>query len=161
MGWLSNLFGIGEAEATGRELDAQLRAMNERDYAPGGRIYQKVAASDPVRAEQNWSVVQDHLASAKTGNVESQLILSAVVGTLEWGYDPLTAWENTKEGGAIVGTVVTEEVAPAIGRVLETIGDAAGKVLFKVPLWVWIALLGVVAWQLGLFAVAKRRIEKL
>ncbi len=45
-------------------LDTQLATMNTNDYAPGGRIYIKIANErGTLAADEAWARVQDNLAS--------------------------------------------------------------------------------------------------
>lgn len=61
-------------QSRGDALDAQLAAMNTRDYGPGGRINQEIAASQGADVALKDSVaVQDHLASGKTGDVSASV----------------------------------------------------------------------------------------
>lgn len=74
MGLLSTLFGVDDEQARGDQLDAQLAQMNDRDYAPGGKIYNNIQATrGDDAANQAYNVVQQHLDETKTGNVDQQL----------------------------------------------------------------------------------------
>lgn len=59
MSFLANIFGAG---------DAQLKAMNERDYSPGGSIYER---SRETNGEAGGSIVKfksNIYAKTNTGN---------------------------------------------------------------------------------------------
>ena len=64
-GWWTNTFGEGAgATAKGQALDAQLAAMNQRDYAPGGVIYQQIEDTQgPAAADAAYAADQTNLAN--------------------------------------------------------------------------------------------------
>ncbi|MDE3068619.1 MAG: hypothetical protein KGJ60_13875 [Verrucomicrobiota bacterium] len=91
--WLTNTIGgaAGDfeswwnggtaAQATGDTLDAKLTAMNNADYAPGGRIYNQIAAaSGQSAADQAWASVQADLGAGATGNVSEQIVQAGQAG---------------------------------------------------------------------------------
>lgn len=60
---LDYLYGADDLQTQGNTLDAELAAMNQRDYGPGGRYY----------TPANYQTTQDNLASGATGDVSAQL----------------------------------------------------------------------------------------
>jgi hypothetical protein len=63
MSFLGSLFGADDLQKEGAALDAQLAALNERDYGPGGRYYNA----------GNYEVIKQNLETGATGNVDSQI----------------------------------------------------------------------------------------
>ncbi|HEX3626698.1 MAG TPA: hypothetical protein VH280_14895 [Verrucomicrobiae bacterium] len=56
--------------AAGNAAEAQLNAMNNSDYAPGGTIYNEIAASQgPAAANQAWQTVQNNQATQASQDV--------------------------------------------------------------------------------------------
>ncbi len=54
---------MSDAIQLSRRLDAELRRINERDYGPGGRIYNRIAAQDgTAQADIAFALVKQHLA---------------------------------------------------------------------------------------------------
>lgn len=75
-GDLTYWFGGGSAaQARSDALDAQLNALNQQDYAPGGQIYNSIAAVNGTdAANAAYQQVQDNAAkSASNGTVLNQL----------------------------------------------------------------------------------------
>jgi hypothetical protein len=63
MSWISDLFGGNEAQARADSLDNQLKA-SEADYAPGGRVYNSIAATQGIdAANKAYATVQGHVAA--------------------------------------------------------------------------------------------------
>lgn len=93
MGWFQKLiYGIDleEEQRRGDELDRQLREMNERDYGPGGRIYERIEAERGTEeADAVYDQVRDNLNEGLTGDVEAQ-VDDAFREGLEEGYENVT-----------------------------------------------------------------------
>lgn len=87
MNWLTNTVGTGAGDlyywlgggsalqAQNNALDAQLNSLNQQDYAPGGQIYNAIAATNGTAAADTayQQVQQDAASSASSGSVKSQL----------------------------------------------------------------------------------------
>jgi hypothetical protein len=77
--WLwSTLTGtdIATVQATSDAADAQLQTLNNAQYAPGGTIYNKIAATQGTQAaDAAWKNVQNDDASsaANTANITGQV----------------------------------------------------------------------------------------
>ena len=88
-GWWTNTFGEGAgATAKGKELDAKLAAMNQEDYAPGGRIYQATVEAnggDTSAADAAYTADQINLANQAydTATYESQITQAAQQGAAD------------------------------------------------------------------------------
>jgi hypothetical protein len=67
----TNLFGGDDLATEGKSLDAELQAINTRDYSPGGSTYNKIAdTSGKAAADHAYSIVQSNL---KTGSYDYQI----------------------------------------------------------------------------------------
>jgi len=64
-----------EAEQTrGDDLDRELRELNERDYQPGGRIYERIEAErGRGEADDSYEDVLRNLDTGDTGDVTDQV----------------------------------------------------------------------------------------
>ncbi|MGC3958107.1 MAG: hypothetical protein QM813_09275 [Verrucomicrobiota bacterium] len=126
MSLIGSLFGSSELQTTGDQADSQLADMNQRDYAPGGRLYEKIKAQrGQAAADAAYLAVGGHLETGATGNVDAQ------IGE---AFD-----EGLKEGaGNITGFV---------SGVFKFVGQAISAILLGIPLWAWaVATLGIWAW---------------
>lgn len=89
MGWFQKLvYGVDLEEEQRRqdELDAQLREMNERDYAPGGRIYERIEAERGTdAADDTYQDALENLDESRIDNVEGD-VNDAFREGLEEGY---------------------------------------------------------------------------
>lgn len=90
------LYGANDLQKTGDQLDAELRAANERDYGPGGRYY----------TPDNYQTTQQNLQTGATGDVSQQL---------SDAFD-----EGLKEGAGNVSGVISG-VFSVIGRGLSAV----------------------------------------
>lgn len=94
MNWLTNTVGSGAGDlyywlGGGAQLQSQsdaltgkLAALNAKDYAPGGQVYNAIAAvsgTDAANAAEN-QVSQDAAKSASSGSVKSQLVTAGKTG---------------------------------------------------------------------------------
>lgn len=124
MSLIGYLFGAPDLQSEGDKLDAQLEEMNQRDYAPGGRLYEKIKAQrGQAAADAAYAAVQGNLATGKTGDVDKQI---------SDAFD-----EGLKEGaGNITGFV---------SGVFSFVGRALGAVLLGIPIWAW-AVAAVAVW---------------
>lgn len=156
MGFFASLLGFRDEQERGNSYDAALAELQRRDYAPGGRLYEAVAASDPAQADANWQAVQRNLRSSATGNIETQLVSAAALAPLEWTYDPAQAWQDTQQGAGIV----TEGAAELLPKVGGWIGSLGNSLLKAIPWWAWLGLGLFLAWKLGLIELVKRRIAR-
>ena len=94
MSWYNPVTWFSDEQARADDLDRQLRALNERDYGPGGRIYEKVKtergqeAADAVNA-----TVQGHLGTQEdqSRDIEGQ-VDDAFLQGLQEGYDNETGF---------------------------------------------------------------------
>lgn len=138
MGLLSFFTGVDlEAEQQrGNELDAQLAALNQKDYGPGGRIYQRIEAEQGTdAAERTYESVQANLEGSQTGDVEQQVVAAFGEGLNE-GFQSTT-------GG----------IRNALSAPFEFIFKA-------VPWYFWIIGLGVLFFYAGGFVWLKGRLAK-
>lgn len=74
--WQRVLYGVDldEEQRRGDELDRRLREMNERDYGPGGRIYNRIEAERGTEAaDETYDAVLENLETSQTGDVEAQV----------------------------------------------------------------------------------------
>lgn len=64
-----------EAEQTrGDDLDRELRELNERDYQPGGRIYERIELERGTdEADDTYADVLDHERTGATGDVTASV----------------------------------------------------------------------------------------
>lgn len=82
-----------------RDSKAQLRALNEKDYAPGGRLYEKALDTQgPVTALVNYQTVEQHLDIADAEPSVTDQVQGAFAESLE---------ENTRGVRKGIGTVVS------------------------------------------------------
>ena len=110
MSLLSYILGSDEQQQRGDSLDAQLKALNDRDYGKGGRIYNEIQEEQgPAAAIIAAQDVQKHLESSKTGNVSAQI---------DQAFD--------------------EGLADSTSSVRNAIGTAVGSIFRIIPLSVWI-----------------------
>src|ERR1044071_3845155 len=75
MSWVSDIFGGNQEQARADALDKQL-AASEADYAPGGRIYQKIAAEQGMdAADRAYALVRKHAAdgTAADAHIDTQI----------------------------------------------------------------------------------------
>lgn len=75
MGWVSDLFGAPSEQQRADALDNQLKA-SEADYAPGGRIYNKIAAEQGMDAAQKaYDQVRQHVdnGTAADAHIDTQI----------------------------------------------------------------------------------------
>lgn len=73
MSFLSAIFARGE-QKRGDDLDAKLRALNERDYGKGGQVYDAVQARyNQEAADRNLDTVRTHEETGATGDVGQQI----------------------------------------------------------------------------------------
>ena len=75
MSWVGDLFGAKDAQARADALDNQLKA-SEADYAPGGRIYNKIASEQgTAAADAAYAQVQGHVAAgtAADAHIDTQV----------------------------------------------------------------------------------------
>jgi hypothetical protein len=97
------------------ELDAQIREMNERDYSPGGRIYERIEAErGAAAAEGAWETVR--------GAINAQGI--DVRGELREAFG-----EGLREGA--------DSVSARVGGVVDSVVGTTGRLI---PWQVWIIL---------------------
>lgn len=99
MGLFSKIFygvDLDEEQRKQDELDAKLRELNERDYGPGGRLYEKITASGGIQeANQTLDQVLENLETSRAGDVSDQ-VNDAFGEGLQEGYDNVTgAISNT------------------------------------------------------------------
>lgn len=126
MSWIGSLFGAEELQTAGDAADAKLAEMNNRDYAPGGRLYEKIKRErGQAAADAAYLAVQGNLETGRTGDVDAQI---------SEAFD-----EGLKEGaGNITGFA---------SGVFSFFGRALGAILLGIPVWAWAAAaLGVWAW---------------
>ena len=91
----------GKTQAQGQALDAQLAALNNQDYSPGGRIYEQIAAKDGTdAADKTLTIVQGNLATGATGDV-----LGQVGGAFQEGWQQGAMNERNAISGFINSTV--------------------------------------------------------
>jgi hypothetical protein len=128
-GFLANLFGVGDEQARGDSLDAQLTEMNSRDYAPGGHVYNNIEQLYGTEAADNaYAVTQKDLQTSKTGDVDAQL------------------WDAFDEGLSDG----RKNIDSGIFNTLKTI-------LGSVPVFVWIGIAaGIFLWLGGFAWLAKK-----
>ena len=136
MGLISYLFGAGGEQQRGDSLDAQLAALNARDYGPGGQIYDTIAAdSGQNAADATYKVVQADEAKGATGNVDHQIA---------------TAF----------GEGIDEGAANIRGTIGGTVKGVFGTTLKLLPWWIWLAIIVGVVGYFGGFAWLGRRWAK-
>ncbi|MEI6075555.1 MAG: hypothetical protein WCS94_08285 [Verrucomicrobiota bacterium] len=86
-GWWTNTFGEGAgATAKGQALDAQLAAINQRDYAPGGVIYQQIEDTQgTAAADAAYAADQTNLATQQsdTATFKDQVTAAAQQGAAD------------------------------------------------------------------------------
>lgn len=91
MGWLSIFTGVDldEEQRKQDEADAKLRELNQKDYGPGGSIYNKIASEQGVEtANETYDTVQEHLNGSHI-DVEAE-VEQAFKDGLKEGYDNTT-----------------------------------------------------------------------
>ena len=92
-GSIEYAFGGGAAlQSQSDSLDAQLNALNQADYSPGGSIYNSIAAvNGTAAADAALKQVQDNAASsAANGTVKDQLQTAGKEGAAQ-GLNSLAA----------------------------------------------------------------------
>jgi hypothetical protein len=140
MGLLADIFGISAEQQRGEALDAQLRALNLRDYAPGGRLY----------TPERWAIVQRNLELSKTGNIEAQLWLAALAGAGKWITSPSEAVQLTKEGAQLVGGAVGQVAGYGVSTIADAVKSAAKELWRSIPGWVWVLVIVYLLFKLGI-----------
>lgn len=139
MSFLGSIFGADDLQKEGDALDAKLAAMNNADYAPGGRLYNKVAAtSGTAAADANYDAVVKNLQTGATGDVDAQIN------------------EAFKEGLQEGANNITGFVSGAF----KFVGKALGAILLGIPVWVWLGVGVVVFFYLGGGNIIRRKLAK-
>ena len=90
-GSIEYAFGGGAAlQSQSDSLDAQLNALNQADYSPGGSIYNSIAAvNGTAAADAALKQVQDNAASsAANGTVKDQLQTAGKEGAAQGSQQP-------------------------------------------------------------------------
>lgn len=97
MNWITNTVGSAAGDAyywlgggsqlqtQSNALDAQLTTLNQQDYAPGGQVYNAIAATNgQAAADTAYQQVQQNAAkSAAAGTVQSQLQAAGAQGAAQ------------------------------------------------------------------------------
>jgi hypothetical protein len=93
MGWLSKLFlgvDLDEEQQRANQLDASIAAENEKDYGPGGVIYnQTVNEQGTEAANKQWEAVQARQAADDVPDISSEVSGAFKEGLTE-GFDSTT-----------------------------------------------------------------------
>lgn len=99
MGWFQKLiYGVDlDAEQQrGEQLDRDLKVINDRDYGPGGDIYNKIERErGTAAADQTYEDVQGHLGTSQVGDVNQQ------VSDAFWGELNQRTSDLVKPGGVV------------------------------------------------------------
>ncbi len=139
MSFISSWFGADELQATGDAADAKLAEMNQRDYAPGGRLYNKIAAQQGTSAaDAAYKATLNNLDTGATGNVSAQID---------------AAFEEGLQDGA-------NNITGFVSGAFKFVGKALGSILLGIPVWVWLALAAIAFFYLGGGAVLRRKLSK-
>jgi hypothetical protein len=136
MSFLASIFGVSQSDEQKKE--AALEAQREADYAPGGRVYNAIAARNgTAAADKAQAVVMGHdSANTEDVNTIDQQIQDA-------GYDGL------KEGA-------NAELALA-NKILKAPFEAAGQVALKaIPWQVWVTAAVALFFYFGGFRWLKK-----
>jgi hypothetical protein len=135
MSFIASLFGAKALQATGDANDARLAELNQRDYAPGGRLYKKISKEQGLAAAE--AAYQKTLGQQTTGATGD------VAGQIDAAFK-----EGLDEGaGNITGFV---------SGAFSFVGRALGAILLGIPIWAW-ALAGLALW-LYLGAPGKKKL---
>ena len=135
--WLTNIWNPN-ADA-GAAADAQLRAMNSVDYAPGGKIYEKIAA-------ERGTAAADAAQAQVTANYDTQ----APIG-------------ETAQNAAIDQAFTDSLDASAsnlIGSPLAVLWAEIKALIKSVPWWVWIIGIVAVFFWLGGAAIIRAAVKR-
>jgi len=133
-----------EAEqARGDSLDAQLTTINNRDYQPGGQVYNEIADTQgTAAADRAQQVVAQDLSTGGTGNV------TASVG-------------SEFNAGLNQGL---NNVLDFPGKVVGAAGSGANQILLgilkNIPWWVYVGAAVGAFFYFGGFALVLRRFIK-
>jgi hypothetical protein len=153
MSWLSKwVYGTdqtpAELQAQGDALDAQLAAKDKVDYAPGGRIYDAVAARDgnTDQAEANYAAVVRDLDTGATGDVQKSIDDAAYEGFKD-SYPVQAAKTVAAAPGKALGAVkdAVNSVVTNAGNTAKT--AAKGVATYLVVIWVLAILALVLIWK--------------
>jgi len=93
---LASIFTGQNETAKSQSLDAQLAALNQSEYAPGGRLYnQTLATQGQAAADANWAVVQGHTSSsAQASTTYNAQIADAAVAGAQQGIQNIADFTN-------------------------------------------------------------------
>lgn len=139
MSFISSLFGSGKLQADGDAADAKLAEMNQRDYAPGGRLYNKIATQQgTAAADAAYQQTLNNLESGATGNVSSQID---------------AAFDEGLQDGA-------NNITGFVSGAFKFLGKALGSILLGIPVWVWLAVGAAAFFYLGGGVWIRRKISK-
>jgi hypothetical protein len=93
MGWFSKIFygvDLDEERKRSDELDAMIAAENEKDYGPGGVVYNKTVEEKGITAaNQQWEEVQARQAADDHPDIEKE-VNDAFYEGLEEGFENTT-----------------------------------------------------------------------
>jgi hypothetical protein len=124
MSFIGSLFGADELQATGDAADARIEEMNRRDYAPGGRLYERIKRErGQAAADAAYQTVLGHLETGRTGDVDAQIN---------------TAFQEGLQDGR-------NNITGFVSNVFGFVGKALGAILLGIPVWVW-AVAAVAVW---------------
>jgi len=138
MSFLANLFGAQEEQQRADTLDAQLAALNKRDYGEGGTIYQTIAARDGVAAaEQARLATDEHLATQVAQDRD-------IAGQIDTAFDTQLA-----SGASGIG-----------GFVGNTIKGVFGTVFRILPWWLWLLVAAGAFFYFGGWTFVARRLAQ-
>lgn len=140
MAWYNPFsWGASAEQARADSLDAQLRALNERDYGPGGSIYTEIQNErGTVAADATYQTVEQHLSDQEAASRD-------IAGQIDTAFA-----EGAAEGAANIRHTFDSAVFGSLGGVLKA-----------VPVSVWIAAILVSFFYFGGWAWLLRRVSKL
>ena len=136
MSFLASLFGADEEQKRADALDAQLEALNKRDYSPGGVIYATISERDgEAAAEQARQATEDHLTIQRMQDKD-------VSGQIDQAFR-----EGLNEGAANIRQGFDSAVFGTLKTLLKTV---------PVSVWIAAAVFGFI--YFGGWALVSRRI---
>ncbi len=136
IGWL---FGAPKLQSEGDRLDAELAALNQKEYGEGGRIYNQIEAQrGTAAADAAYRQTLANQQTGATGNVDKQIS---------------DAFDEGLNDGA-------NNVTGFVSGVFKTIGKALGAVLLGIPVWIWLGLAVGAFFYLGGGAFLRRKLAK-